>query len=66
MCFLRSYLFSQIILTSSKQPSTDPLKLTADAVNYLLGDTTEGDGLLYRYRFSSDDDWATGSIPLAV
>ncbi len=29
-------------------------------------DTTEGDGLLYRYRFSSDDDWATGSIPLAV
>ncbi len=54
---------SQSTLTSSKQPSTEPLKLTASAVNYLLDDTTEGDCLLYRYRVSSDDDWAIGSIP---
>ncbi len=62
--------------------STDPLKLTAGAVTTRAfpcvlrrrgvarqlsdQDTTEGNCLLYRYCLSSDDEWATGSIPLAV
>ncbi len=49
-------------LLNSPKPSTDPLKLTAAAVNYRARDITEGNRLLYRYRFSSNDDWATSSI----
>ncbi len=56
---------SQSTKTPSK-PSTDPLKLTASAVNYLLYDTTEGNSLLHRDCLSRDDDWAFGAIPLAV
>ncbi len=47
---------------TSPKVAKDPVKLTAEAVNYLLYDTPEGNCLLYRYRASSNDDWAIGSI----
>ena len=47
---------------TSPKPTTEPLKLTAEAVNYLIKILPKGNRLLYRDRFSSDDEWSLGTI----